>query len=98
MLKGLVIEESFKFQEHNFILAAIVYFQAMHYTTHILGIQHPKLQPERIDRWFYHEGMKIGTLKKSFTNGLLFENKPKLEMDLNSDCLKPYILIYRVSI
>jgi len=90
------IDENFVYKDCIFELASIVYFQGMHYTTHIKGVYHPKFRPQRDERWFYHDGMKLGTNNGSYTKGLLFESQPSLEFDLMKDELKPYILIYRV--
>ena len=68
----------------------------MHYTIHIRGMYHPKLMPNYSSKWFYHDGMKDGSIKEKFVQGLLFENEPRLEVDLLNNQLKPYILIYRV--
>jgi len=52
--------------------------------------------PNYSSKWFYHDGMKDGSIKEKFVQGLLFENEPRLEVDLLNNQLKPYILIYRV--
>jgi len=98
VLNKIIIEENFDYENYTFDLVSIIYFQQMHYTTHIKGVYHPKFYPIRDPRWFYHDGMKIGENNGSLTKGILFENSPNWEFDLSSDDeLKPYILIYRVT-
>ena len=96
VITKIKIDELLSFENISFELASIIYFQGMHYTTHIKGINHPKFLPVRDERWFYHDGFKPGFIDGSFTKGLLFENNPKLEIDVSTDQLKPYILIYKV--
>ena len=58
------IEESFQIDNLNFSIAAIIYFQSMHYTIHILGAQHPTLMPNEMIKWFYHDGIKDSIFKR----------------------------------
>jgi len=96
LISEITLEESFKFDNILFNLAAIIYFQKMHYTAHVKGIRHPKFLPKREIKWFYHDGYKTSCDKGTFIKGLLFESQPKFNVNLCIDELKPYILIYKV--
>ena len=80
------------------MLCGIIYFQGLHYTAHVKGISHPKLLPKREDGWFYHDGVKPCLNGTQFSKGFLFESTPKFQIDLSSDELKPYILVYRIEL
>ena len=95
-LPNIIIEESISFDNFILTLVGIIYFFDLHYTVHVRGIHHPKLFESHKDKWFYHDGLREGTLSGKFTRGLLFENNPKLEVDVTTEKLKPYILIYKV--
>lgn len=95
-IPNIFIDEEFKFKNLSFSLVSIVYFQGMHYTTHVKGIWHPKFQPDRCPKWYYHDGIKDSMHLGKITKGLLFENDPVLNINLKKDAVKPYILIYKV--
>jgi len=57
-LPKIKIDKLFCFENISFKLASIIYFQGMHYTTHIRGIKHPRFLPARDEKWFYYDGFK----------------------------------------
>jgi len=93
----LYIDKEFTLENISFSLAALVYFQQMHYTVYVKGMMHPILQPTKDDRWFYHDGAKSAFHHNSYVQGLLFESGPKLSLNLMEEGMKPYILVYRIS-
>jgi len=95
-LAQITIDDSFDFNNINFSLAGMINFQDLHYTAYVKGISHPKLLPKRVEKWFYHDGIKTTWSKETISKGLLFESFPILKVDLRTEKLKPYILIYRV--
>ena len=96
-LPNITIEEQFEEKNMVFSLVGIIYFQGMHYTSHVKGIQHPKLFPLFSPKWYYHDGFKDSSYLGKLTKGLLFENVPNFIINLMKDELKPYILIYRIN-
>lgn len=95
-IPSLKIDECIDFNNFTFKLAAIIYFQALHYTTHVKKINHPKFLPNSSSEWFYHDGVKYSMHLGKLTQGLLFQNTPSLNINVNNNLLKPYILIYKI--
>ena len=80
-------------------LCVIFYFQSVHYIVHVKGIKHPNLFLISNNHWFYHDGLKVGYYNSHYVKGLIFENFPKLDIDLSLENeLKPSLLENRVKI
>ena len=98
-LSDIMIDEYIEYGDIKFDLAAIIYFQELHYTIHLKGIYHPNLLTTiRNEKWFYHDGLKASLHHGSWQKGLLFESNPKLQVEISKDYLKPYILVYRITL